>query len=143
MENLPNVSSEEELLELRNHRKISNVEYEQLRDAMLAPKKGEVDKRAPAGEGANSKRKQGKIAFNLMLAGFIVPIISFLVCFAISCGGEGDVIFSVCLFLWLLIEIPAFVLGVIAWPDVFGKATVVCLCSIVVLVVVFGLLSVA
>ena len=59
-----------------------------------------------------------------MLAGAVVPIVSFFICFAISGGGEGDVIFSVCFFLCVLVEIPAYVFGVISWPDVLGKATV-------------------
>lgn len=139
MENIENVSSEEELLELRNQGKISKVEYEQLCEAMPAPKKSKADKPSPAGEGANSKRKQGKIAFYLMLAGFIVPIMSFFVCFAISGGGEGDVIFSVCVLLCLLVQIPAFVVGVIAWPDVFAKATVVCLSIVGAAAIVLGL----
>jgi len=35
MENIQNISSEQELLQLRNQGKISNIEYEQLRDAMV------------------------------------------------------------------------------------------------------------
>ena len=87
----------------------------------------------------NSKRKQGKIAFYLMLVGIILPIVIFFVCFAISGGGDGDVIFSVCLFLFVLIEIPAFVLGVISLPDVLGKATVTTILVLAVFFIIFSI----
>ncbi|MHC4436412.1 MAG: hypothetical protein ACYS3S_03550 [Planctomycetota bacterium] len=86
----------------------------------------------------DSKRKQGKIAFYLMLVGIVLPIVGFFVCFAISGGGDGDVIFSVCLFLFVLIEIPAFVLGVISLPDVLGKATVTTILALAVFFIIFS-----
>lgn len=85
----------------------------------------------------DSKRKQGKIAFYLMLAGIIVPIVSFIVCFAISGGGEGDVIFSVCFLLCVLVEMPAFVFGVISWPDVFGKTTVATISALTAVIILY------
>jgi len=45
-------------------------------------------------------------------------------------------------FLCVTLEIGAFVLGVIAWPDTFAKATVVTISSITVLVLLFAFLTV-
>jgi hypothetical protein len=135
MKNVSNISSEEELLELRNDGKISEAEYEDLLETIKkSPAKG-ADSSALRGKIPDSKRRQGKISFYLMLAGIIAPIVMFLVSFAITGGGEGDVIFSICLFLSILIEIPALVLGVISWPDGYGKATVVTISAVAVLIV--------
>ncbi|HUT30596.1 MAG TPA: hypothetical protein VMX13_12450 [Sedimentisphaerales bacterium] len=205
MQNTANISSEEELLQLRNEGKITEAEYEQLRAAMEMTKKGEAEKGAPEAEGVKWKRKMGKRAFILMLAGFIVPAIGWGITVIIG-GVENEPAFAplertrtqadsgntsslrgdeqsgdrlrgvrerreegvrqlkqakqakqateskrrwllalvaVWGFLCVGPEICAFVLGVIAWPDVFGKATVVCLSSIVVLVIVFALLFTA
>jgi hypothetical protein len=135
MENISSISSEEELLELRNDGKISEAEYQELLETI---------KKSPAKSAENStlrsgvpgaKCKQGRIAFYLMLAGIIVPVVTFLISFAITGGGEGDVIFEICFFLSVLIEIPAFVLGVISWPDNYGKATVATISAVAVLIV--------
>jgi hypothetical protein len=198
MEDPKNISSEQELLELRNQGKISKVEYEQLREAMEVTNKGEAEKSAPEAELAKWKRKSGKWAFVLMLAGFVVPAIGWGI--TVIIGGvenepalvpiqriqtqadsantsrlRGDqqrgngltgmreheervwqlkrateskrrmllLLVAVWVFLCVGLEICAFVLGLISWPDVFGKATVVCLSSIVVLVIVFALLFTA
>jgi hypothetical protein len=134
MKNVSNISSEKELLELRNDGKITETEYQDLLETIKkSPAKG-VDSSALRGEIPNSKRRQGKIAFYLMLGGIVLPIVSFFICFAITGGGEGDVIFSVCFFLFVLIEIPAFVFGAISWPDSYGKATVTTIFAIVTLV---------
>jgi hypothetical protein len=183
MEDHKSTSSEQELVELRRQGKITEGEYEELHAAMEVRKKGEGKRRAPEAEGAKSKRKTGKWAFILMLAGFVLPAIGWGIT-VITVGVEnepafvrieriqrradssntrrlrgdeqsGDRLRGVRERRWLLalvavwgflcvgLEICAFVLGVIAWPDVFGKATVVCLCSIVVLVIVFALLFTA
>jgi hypothetical protein len=125
MENIKNVSSEEELLQLRNEGKISEAEYNDLLGAMRKPPESTAYAPEPQSNKAASKRRLGKTAFYLMLAGIVLPIVSFFVCFAISGGGEGDAIFSGCLFLCVLLEVPAFVFGVISWPDPFGKASVI------------------
>lgn len=133
MKNVSNISSEEELLELRNDGKISEAEYQDLLATIgKSPAKSTHTSMLQSGV-PSSKRKQGKIAFYLMLAGIIAPIVMFLVCFAITRGGEGDVIVSICFFLSVLIEIPALVLGVLSWPDSYGKATVITISAIVAL----------
>lgn len=91
----------------------SRAENDDLLDAMEKPPA--IGPNIPTLQGGmqDSKHKHGKIAFYLMLAGIVLSIVSFFVCLAISGGGEGDVIFSVCFFLCVLVEIPAFVFGVI------------------------------
>lgn len=69
MENVSNVSSEEELLQLRNEGKISEDEYEELRSAMRKSAKLDVEAPTAVTDEAKSKRKLGKIVFFLMLAG--------------------------------------------------------------------------
>ena len=124
MEPATNASSEEELLQLREEGKISEAEYVELRNVMYKPSPKGTKADVPGDVKGSSKQKMGKISFCLMLAGIVVPIVSFFICFSITNSGEGDVIFDVCFFLCLLIEIPAFVFGVISLPDIFGKATV-------------------
>ena len=134
MENISNISSEEELLQLRNDGKISEAEYQDLFETIKKSPAKVADSSASRDKIQDSKHKPGKIAFYLMLGGIVLPIVSFFICFAITAGGEGDVIFSICFFLFLLIEIPAFVFGVISWPDSYGKATVITISAIAVLI---------
>jgi len=134
MYNISNISSEEELLELRNDGKISEDEYQDLLATIKKSPAKNVDTSTLQNNFGESKRKQGKIALYLMLGGIVLPIVSFLICFAITGGGEGDVIFSICLFISILIEIPAFVFGVSSWPDNYGKATVITILSAVAIV---------
>jgi hypothetical protein len=122
---MENISSEEQLIQLRNEGKISEDEYNDLLGAMKKPPESAAYAPEPQSDKAASKRRLGKIAFYLMLAGIVLPIVSFFVCFALTGGGEGDVIFSGCLILCILLELSAFVFGVISWPDPFGKASVI------------------
>ncbi len=148
MANALNISSEEELLQLRDEGKISEAEYNDLLGTMRKSMPGEPEEPATQVNKAGSKRRLGKIAFYLMLAGLILPGIGFVFSSAATGWGEMDVIFGGCLFALLLFEIPAFVLGVISWPDVFGKATVVTISVLAVLwllyhiLLILGLLSV-
>ena len=79
MHNISDISSEEELSQLLDDGKISSAEYSELLGAMRSP--------SPAGSGAallvedasKSKRKQGQIAFVLMLVGLIVPALGYAV----------------------------------------------------------------
>lgn len=138
MENTPNVSSEEELLELRNEGKISEEEYEELRSAMRKSTKPDFEPPPVATDSPKSKRKFGKIAFYLMLGGIVLGPVCYLVfgcmIFPTSRPEHGP---------WLLLvglplEIAAFVMGVIAWPDTFAKVTVVTIAFIVVLAWLFN-----
>ena len=93
----------------------------------------------------DSKRKQGKIAIYLMSAGLILPILCFIVSYAVSTHfglGEMDVVTAICFALCVFIEAPAFVLGVISWPDVLGKATVTTISVLtVILILVISLIG--
>lgn len=137
MEDIPNVSSEEELLGLRNEGKISENEYEELRGAMQKSTKLDVEPPTAETNKAKAKRKLGKIAFVLMLAGIVLGPVCFCIfgyMFPASLPEHGP---------WLLLvglplEIAAFVMGVIGWPDTFAKVTVVAIAFIVVLAWLFN-----
>ena len=75
MENISNVSSEEELLQLRNESKISEAEYQDLLAAIQKATKVDTEPAAPEADKARSKRKLGKIAFVLMLLGIIFALV--------------------------------------------------------------------
>jgi len=143
MENLANISSEEELLQLRNEGKISEDEYEELRDAMQKSTKLDVEPPLAATDKPKLKHKLAKIAFILMLVGMILPAFCFLLVIRVI-----PLVISRSMILpWLIssvgLEIAAFVIGVIAWPDVLAKTTVVTISFIIVLVFLFALLTVA
>ena len=177
MENVSNISSEEELLQLRNEGKISDAEYQDLLATMRKPSPNGDEDAAPEIDKAKSKRKLGKIAFILMLLGIVVVPVWFWVTahrttapdyrapsprrtvigpngekmsapageeFAEPAVGEMRRGFSPWhIGLILILEIAAFVMGVISWPDVFGKATVVTISFIVVVGFLFALLTLA
>jgi hypothetical protein len=86
-----------------------------------------IDNRTYQSNIQNSKHKQGKIAIYLMSAGFVLPIVCFFISYVVSTSfglGEMDIVMAICFALCVFLEIPAFVFGVISWPDVLGKATV-------------------
>jgi len=124
MANALNISSEEELLQLRDEGKISEAEYNDLLGTMRKSMPGEPEEPATQVNKAGSKRRLGKIAFYLMLAGIILPGIGFVFSSAATGWGEMDVIFAACFFACVLLQLLAFVFGVVSWPDVFGKATI-------------------
>jgi hypothetical protein len=116
----------------------SQAEYDDPLCAMKKSMPSESEEPATQMDKAGPKHRFGKIAFYLMLAGIVVPIVIFFICFGITGGGEGDVIFSVCYFLCILVEIVAFVFGVISWPDVFGKVTAATISAMLVLTLLWG-----
>jgi uncharacterized integral membrane protein len=124
MANALNISSEEDLLQLRNEGKITEDEYQDLLYAMSKAIPGESEGYASQVDKARSKRRLGKISFYLMLAGIILPIIGFVFSSSATGWGEMDVIFGACFLACVLVELLAFVFGVISLPDVFGIATV-------------------
>jgi hypothetical protein len=86
-----------------------------------------IDNRTYQSSIQDSKHKQGKIAIYLMSAGLVLPIVCFFISYVVSTHfglGEMDVVTAICFAFCLFLEVPAFVLGVISWPDVLGKATV-------------------
>ncbi|MBL7154548.1 MAG: hypothetical protein ISS79_12605 [Phycisphaerae bacterium] len=76
MEDISNVSSEEELLQLRDEGKISGAEYNDLLAAMRTPPPDHVEEVASGIDDARTKRKQGKTAFVLMFVGIIFPLVA-------------------------------------------------------------------
>ena len=138
MENVSNISSEEELLQLRNEGKISDAEYQDLLATMRKPSPNGDEDTAPEIDKAKSKRKLGKIAFVLMLVGIILPGVCFLaVELLVASEPNTHAAIGPWFFLGVAFEIAAFVMGVISWPDVYGKATVITISVIVVLVLLF------
>lgn len=125
MDNISNISSEEELLQLRNDGKVSEAEYQDLLSAMRKTSLSEDEKLAPGIDKTKSKRKLGKRAFVLMLLGIILPIVGFLA-IELLVAWEPDTHAGIgpSFFLGLALEIAVFVMGVVAWPDDFGKAAV-------------------
>ena len=124
MGNALNISSEEELLQLRDEGKISEAEYHDLLGVIKKSMPSELEESVSRLDEAGAKRRLGKIAFYLMLASFILPGIGFFFSSAATGWGEMDVIFDACFFACILFQLLAFVFGVISWPDVLGKATV-------------------
>ncbi|MBL7154547.1 MAG: hypothetical protein ISS79_12600 [Phycisphaerae bacterium] len=123
MQSVSNISSEEELLQLRDEGKISEAEYQDLLAAMRTPPPQSNEDTAPGTDKAKFKYKVGRIAFVFMLVGIALPIAVFLLDFAITGRYKVDAIFSRTVF--VVMQLFAFVLGVTSWPDVYGKATVV------------------
>ena len=138
MEDISNISSEEELLQLRNEGKISEDEYQDLRGAMRKSAKLAAEPPAVAADTTETKRKLGKIAFYLMLGGIVLGPVCYLVfgcmIFPTSRPEHG----SWLLMVGLPLEIAAFVMGLIAWPDPFAKATVVTVSVLLVLLILFA-----
>ena len=139
MEDISNVSSEDELLQLRNEGKITEAEYQDLLDSLQKATKVHIEPTTPEIDKAKSKRKLGKIAFILMLVGFVLPTICFLAVemLAQATAENANAAIGPWFFLGAAFEIAAFVLGVIAWPDVFGKATVITISVLTVLLILF------
>ncbi len=143
MESALNVSSEEELLQLRNEGRVSEAEYQDLLAAMRKTSLSEDEKFAPGTDKTKSKRKLGKRAFVLMLLGIILPVVWFLtmeLLWLISVL-ESHAAIELSFFLGLALEIAAFVMGLVAWPDDFAKAAMAGSAVISVLAFLFVLLQ--
>ncbi|MBN2594109.1 MAG: hypothetical protein JXA81_11425 [Sedimentisphaerales bacterium] len=126
MDNISNISSEEELLQLRNDGKISETEYQDLLEAMRKTSLGGDEKLASGMEKTQSKQKLGKIALVLMFLGIIIPIALYMI--------SGLALWPK-FFLCLTLEIAAFVMGIISWPNVYGKAAVITISGITLVIV--------
>ena len=136
---MKNVSSEAELLGLRNEGKISEAEYQDLLATMRKPSPDGHEDAAPDIGKVKSKRKLGMIAFVLMLVGILLPVIPFCALELLS-GPNTRPAIGPFFFLGLAFEIAAFVNGVFSWPDVYGKATVLTTSILAVLSVLLILL---
>ena len=133
MENVSNISSEEELLQLRNEGRVNEDEYRDLLSAVRkAPSKDTAMSASEAGE-SEAKSKRGRIALALMLLGIILPTICFLT-LQMLVPENASLAVGPWLCLSLALEIAALVLGILAWPDIFGKATLITIAAIVVVI---------
>ena len=138
MQNISNVSSEEELLKLREEGKVSEAEYQDLLRAMQRTAKINTGPAAPEIDKTKSKQKLGKTALILMLVGIILPGICFLAVELLAASEpNAHAAIGPWFFLCVAFEIAAFVMGVISWPDVFGKATVITISVLTVLLILF------
>jgi len=137
MEDISNVSSEEELLELRNEGKLSEDEYQQLLAAMRKPSPSSDEEAAPEIDKAKSKRKLGIIAFVLMLAGIVLPVVCILLLSVVGWFLGLNLFFKIGLWLFpgVVLEIAALGIGIAAWANPFGKAAAIV--SLLVLIAVF------
>jgi nitrate reductase NapE component len=185
MQNASSISSEEELLQLRDEGKINEAEYDDLLAAMRASSPDQVEEVAPRTDDARIKRKQGKIAFVMMLAAVIFPIVILALDDFAPAGEQIEIskkpvesqdsataaedatelekeaeeqaerlkeasekrhtwmlfTFGSCLLLNLALGIAAFVLGVISWPDAYGKAAVITISILGFLTLVIAVLG--
>jgi hypothetical protein len=134
MENSMNVSSEEELAQLRNEGKISEAEYQDLLAAMRMPSPNRSKDDVPETDKAKSKRKISKIAFALMLIGIFLPTLCYLALVTIQQifvsphlpeRASAHVGYAIWFFLGLALEIAAFTLGIKSWQNDYGKAATI------------------
>ncbi len=139
MEKVSNITSEEELSQLRDEGKISEAEYQDLLDTIKKSMPSEPEEPPTQVNKAGSKRRLGKIAFYLMLSGIILPGIGFVFSSAATGWGEMDVIFNACFFACVLLQLLAFVFGVVSWPDVFGKATIATILALAAIWILYSL----
>ena len=133
MENVSNISSEEELLQLRNDVKITEDDYNDLLNAMRT---------RPADNGiytnvtgkSKSTSKIGKIAFLLMLVGIILPFSCFFIIDTLTPPNAG-VFIGPWFFLGLALEITALTMGIKSWSNDYGKAATIASGIIIVLAI--------
>lgn len=117
MEELTNISSQEELLQLRNEGRISEEEYKELFVAMRKSLVSDAERLLQKEAKSKKKRRMGIGAFVWMLGGIIFPI-----GFAVASNSLIEPTFLCFAFIW---EVSAFVLAIFAWPDTFGKTTMI------------------
>ena len=133
MENVSKISSEEELLQLRNEGRVSEDEYRDLLSAVRKAPLKDTAMSAPDADESEAKSKRGRIALALMLLGIILPTICFLT-LQMLVPENASLAVGPWLCLSLALEIAALVLGILAWPDIFGKATLITIAAIVVVI---------
>jgi hypothetical protein len=134
MKDVSNISSEEELLELRNDGKISEAEYQDLLEAMRKTSLSGDEKLAPEIDQTESKRKQGKKAFVLMLLGIILPLLFFFIIKTLAQPNAGTRI-GPWFFLGLAFEIAALTMGIKSWSNDYGKTAAIASGIIIVLAI--------
>jgi hypothetical protein len=140
MESVSNISSEEELLQLRNEGKISEDEYEQLQAAMQKTSQVDVKSSTLKTDKTIFKHKLGITAFVLMLAGIILPVVIYIICWIMIAIDtltyiDKDTVILLSLLAFIPTELAALGTGIASWSNPFGKATTIS--SSLLLTVVF------
>ena len=135
MTDFSNITSEQELLQLRNEGKITDDEYQQLRDAMQSTQQGGAQTPEPMLKEQKSKRKLAITGFCIMLAGFTLP---FMIWYFVEQAAQAHhpnrhAAMAPWFFMCILFEITALTIGIIAWPQRIAKATVITICTVIVL----------
>ena len=136
MESVSNISSEEELLRLYNEGKISENEYEQLRAAMQKTPQADVESVIIETDKVVPKRKLGIIAFILMLAGIILPI---LIYFPFMFLIDKHTAKGISLLAFYALEFASLGIGITARTDIFGKAAAI---ASLIIIIAFSLFSI-
>ena len=145
MADYSNISSEQELMQLRNEGKITDDEYEQLHTAMQASAQNSVQTTEPAPKEEKSKRKLAITGFCLMLVGFTLPFILWYIAEQAAQAHDPNMhaAMSLWFFMSVIFEITALTIGIIAWPERLAKATVIPICIVVVLGILASILTIA
>lgn len=129
---MKDISSEEELLELRNTGKISEAEYQDLFEAMRKTSQSGNEEVAAGVDKTKSKRRLGKKAFVLMLLGIMLPFSCFFIIETLAPPNAGAAI-APWFFLGLALEIAALTMGIKSWSNAYGKAAAIASGIIIVL----------
>jgi hypothetical protein len=140
---MENVSSEEELLQLRNDGKVSEAEYQDLLAAMRNTSLNEDEKLAPGIDKTKPKRKLGVTAFVLMLVGIVLPVVFYLVAETAAQAHDANMHVAIgpWFFLGIAFEITALTLGIISWRNDYGKVATIISGIILFLAVLFIVLT--
>lgn len=117
-------TSEQELKQLLEEGKISEEEYDDLKQAMAEKHKVYSAEHEGAETKPNLASKLGKIALILVLSGIVLPAILYIVTdIWFSANGSPEI--GPFVIMYLGMELPGFVMGIISWKDKFGKAATI------------------
>lgn len=141
MQTIPNVSSEEELLQLREEGRISEAEYQDLLSAMRTSAPALEEPVQPQPSDAAAKHKRGKTALTIMFVGLALPASGYGILTLMFAGPDQGLAISPWFFLAVAFQIVAFALGLSAWPDVYAKATVITISVIAAVVLLLYVLD--
>jgi hypothetical protein len=121
---MQNISSEQELKQLLDEGKLSQQEYQELKQAMAEKNKVQDVKQEEGENRSDSIYNLGKNALLLALGGILIPFLGYL--FVELFGGpDSGADIEPWMFLFYGMEIPALVIGSISWNTGFGRAATV------------------
>lgn len=140
MGNRSHISSEEELLQLREEGKINEDEYNDLLAAMVKSSRRIEELALSESCNVKAEQKRGKTALIVMLAGLFLPAIGYYIV-ELSAGPDQGAAIGLWFFLGVAFEIVAFALGLSTWPDIHAKVTVITIGAITAFIVLLITLS--